>query len=241
MGYFYAEDVLTLSCVAKIDNTLKDKVLLELQIKVDDFKRVLSALMGEIHNHQVSNVESASTKTLLSFVTLCIERYAKRVGIDRSESSLCKYRVTLKHITAYIKQDYHAPDVQFSKVNATFVNGFIRYLTQQKHFAAQTIRLYLSSLRHFCHQAMREGILKDTSWQMVEMPQVLRHHFSLTKAELSKLEQYSLEGTKAHVRDLFLFASKTGLAYADLRALRPQHIERGECEGWLTIYRKKTH
>ncbi len=24
MGYFYAEDVLTLSCVAKIDNTLKD-------------------------------------------------------------------------------------------------------------------------------------------------------------------------------------------------------------------------
>ena len=73
------------------------------------------------------------------------------------------------------------------------------------------------------------------------MPQVLHHHFSLTKAELSKLEQYSLEGTKAHVRDLFLFASKTGLAYADLRALRPQHIERGECEGWLTIYRKKTH
>lgn len=93
MGYFYAEDGLTLSCVAKIDNTLKDRVLLELQIKVDDFKRVLSALMGEIHNHQVSNVESASTKTLLSFVTLCIERYAKRVGIDRSESSLCKYRV----------------------------------------------------------------------------------------------------------------------------------------------------
>lgn len=241
MGYFYAEDVLTLSCVAKIDNTLKDRVLLELQIKVDDFKRVLSALMGEIHNHQVSNVESASTKTLLSFVTLCIERYAKRVGIDRSESSLCKYRVTLKHITAYIKQDYHAPDVQFSKVNATFVNGFIRYLTQQKHFAAQTIRLYLSSLRHFCHQAMREGILKDTSWQMVEMPQVLHHHFSLTKTELSKLELYSLEGTKALVRDLFLFASKTGLAYADLRALRPQHIERGESEGWLTIYRKKTH
>lgn len=216
-------------------------MLLELQIKVDDFKRVLSALMGEIHNHQVSNVESASTKTLLSFVTLCIERYAKRVGIDRSESSLCKYRVTFKHITAYIKQDYHAPDVQFSKVNATFVNGFIRYLTQQKHFAAQTIRLYLSSLRHFCHQAMREGILKDTSWQMVEMPQVLHHHFSLTKAELSMLEQYSLEGTKALVRDLFLFASKTGLAYADLQALRPQHIERGECEGWLTIYRKKTH
>lgn len=62
MGYFYAEDVLTLSCVAKIDNTLKDRVLLELQIKVDDFKSVLSALMGEIHNHQVSNVESASTK-----------------------------------------------------------------------------------------------------------------------------------------------------------------------------------
>lgn len=241
MEYFYTEDVLTLSCVAKVDNTLKDRALLEVQIKVDEFKRVLSALMDEIHPPQASNAEPASTNTLLSFVSLCIERYAKRVGIDRSKSSLCKYRVTLKHLSAYVKQDYHAVDVQLSKVNATFVNGFIHYLAQQKHFVTQTIRLYLSSLRHFCHQAMREGILRDTSWQIVEMPQATRHHFSLTNAELSALERLPLEGTKAHVRDLFLFASKTGLAYADLRALRPQHIERGESESWLTIYRKKTH
>ncbi len=241
MEYFYTEDALTFSCVAKVDNTTKDRVLLEVQIKVDDFKRILSALMDEVHHAQAHNAEPASTNALLSFVTLCIERYSKRVGIDRSESSLCKYRVTLKHLRAYIKQYYDAADVQLSKVNATFVNGFIHYLTQQKHFATQTIRLYLSSLRHFCHQTMREGILKDTSWQIVEMPRATRRHFSLTKEELSALERLPLEGTKAHVRDLFLFASKTGLAYADLRVLRPQHIERGECEGWLTIYRKKTH
>lgn len=241
MEYFYAEDVLKLSCMATLEKPLGKKVQLEVQIKVDDFKRVLTALMGETRHCQTDNDELTSSNKLLYFVSLCIERYAKRVGIDRSKSSLCKYRVTLKHLSAYVRQDYHAIDVQLSSVNAAFINGFIRYLTQQKHFATQTIRLYLSSLRHFCHQAMQEGILKDTSWQLVEMPKASRHHFALTKAELTRLKHLTLEGTKAHVRDLFLFASQTGLAYADLCALRLQHIERGEQDGWLTIYRQKTH
>ena len=69
------------------------------------------ALDGGVHSddtqtaddlRRVGNLALTNGEMLL-VVTLCIERYAKRVGIDRSESSLCKYRVTLKHITAYIK------------------------------------------------------------------------------------------------------------------------------------------
>lgn len=236
MEYIYAEDVLCFKCKARLGKNNEDMKQLELQVSINDLQHLLQQLLPLARN--VKSTRRAPL--LLQLIEQQIEHYALRVGTDRSASSLCKYRTTLKHLRAYVSTHYATPDVPWAKVNADFMNGFTTYLQHIKELAPQTTRLYLSAMRHFCHQAMCKGWLVDASWQTAEMPPAPRCHFALTKAEVLAIAQLKLGGTADSVRNLFLFATQTGLAYADLKALRPQHIERDETGGWLTISRTKT-
>jgi len=64
----------------------------------------------------------------------------------------------------------------------------------------------------------------------------------LDREELSRIENLEIKvGRLEIVRDVFVFCCHTGLAYAEVSALRPEHIFIGmDNEQWLRIMRKKT-
>jgi integrase len=64
----------------------------------------------------------------------------------------------------------------------------------------------------------------------------------LTMDEINRIEQTDFKVTRLNtIRDLFIFCCYSGLAFAEVEALSPQHIVEGmDKELWLTILRKKT-
>ena len=239
MKCFYAEDVLRLTCRASVNVPPGQQLSLELRFTSNEVKAFIAQVAGLVrdgHNHSGAGCGSS----LLQFAQQYIAAYAERAGIDRSESSFRKYRITCHHLQDYIAHCHHIADVPLEAVDADFFNDFARYLMHSKALSVQTARLYLSALRHFCRMAMRKGLLSSCVWQGAELPRVEKRHFALTQDELRLLSELALNGTKAHVRNLFLLSAHTGLAYIDLKHLAPRHIERDGNGAWLTMPRHKT-
>lgn len=239
MKCYYAEHEFKLTCEAASAAHKGQPVRLKLRFTSDEV-RALVACVASLMRANCGQTSATGEPLLLQFTQQCITAYAERVGIDRSESSLRKYRITCKHLQGYITQCRQTADVPLKAVNAEFFNGFARYLIHTMAFRAQTARLYLSALRHFCRMAMRKGLLTSCVWQGAELPRVEKRHFALTRNELDQLSALDVHGTRALVRNLFVLSAHTGLAYIDLKHLTPQHIERDNCGAWLTMPRHKT-
>lgn len=239
MKCYYAEHEFKLTCEAASAAHKGQPVRLELRFTSDEV-RALVACVANLMRANRGQTSATGEPLLLQFTQQCITAYAERVGIDRSESSLRKYRITRKHLQGYITQCRQTADVPLKAVNAEFFNGFARYLIHTMAFRAQTARLYLSALRHFCRMAMRKGLLTSCVWQGAELPRVEKRHFALTRNELDQLSALDVHGTRALVRNLFVLSAHTGLAYIDLKHLTPQHIERDSSGAWLTMPRHKT-
>jgi integrase len=64
----------------------------------------------------------------------------------------------------------------------------------------------------------------------------------LTQEEIDRIDQCDFNVERLNIiRDVFIFACYTGLAYAEVEALTPDNITKGmDGELWLNIYRKKT-
>lgn len=171
MKCYYAEHEFKLTCEAASAAHKGQPVRLELRFTSDEVK-ALVACVASLMRANCGQTSATGEPLLLQFTQQCITAYAERVGIDRSESSLRKYRITCKHLQGYITQCRQTADVPLKAVNAEFFNGFARYLIYTMAFRAQTARLYLSALRHFCRMAMRKGLLTSCVWQGAELPRV---------------------------------------------------------------------
>ncbi len=60
--------------------------------------------------------------------------------------------------------------------------------------------------------------------------------------EVNRIEKADLKVDRLNfIRDVFVFCCYTGLAYAEVHALKPEHVYIGiDGEKWLNIFRKKT-
>lgn len=71
----------------------------------------LVACVASLMRANCGQTSATGEPLLLQFTQQCITAYAERVGIDRSESSLRKYRITCKHLQGYITQCRQTADV----------------------------------------------------------------------------------------------------------------------------------
>ena len=121
MKCYYAEHEFKLTCEAASAAHKGQPVRLELRFTSDEV-RALVACVANLMRANCSQTSATGEPLLLQFTQQCITAYAERVGIDRSESSLRKYRITCKHLQGYITQCRQAADVPLKAVNAEFFN-----------------------------------------------------------------------------------------------------------------------
>jgi len=124
----------------------------------------------------------------------------------------------------------------------SFIEKFDSYLRVELGFTAHTISAYTIILRKMVRLAISQGILRKNPFAsfIPEQPPRKRRH--MTQEELDKFMCTPI-ASKAlcHTRDMFVFSTFTGLAYADLCNLSLQHIYK-ERNGsmWIRINRQKS-
>lgn len=205
-----------------------------LQAEVDllQLAGLLRRALGE------SRVTDVPPGGLLAFVRRHNAGYARRVGSGRSLSSLRKYQILARHLADFLRHK-GTDDAALEATDEGFVRDFTGYLCGPRALAPGTARLYLVALRGIVRQAWRQGLMPADPFAGVDLPAASYRRNSLTKGQLARLAAWPLAGRCAYVRQLFLFACHTGLAYADLRALRRTDIERDGDSGWIMKPREK--
>ena len=110
------------------------------------------------------------------------------------------------------------------------VNGFDHDCLQRYHAHLLTIMQPQSTRNHhkiidkYLKRAQRQGLVKVNPYADFKKPGTRSRIIYLTTDEINKIREYKGIERLEKVRDLFLFQCLTGMAFADMQALKPGDI-----------------
>lgn len=179
---------------------------------------------------------------LVSSLDEDLERLRLRVGVDRAPSTLRTLKVVRKHVSHFVLQAIGQEDILLSELTPSFIAHFCNYLKTIAKLSATTIWAYTMPLKHLLRRAHQEGRIPRDPFASFHITPHVKSRTFLTADELNQMMNLSLENTELRfVRDMFLFASFTGLSFIDLQLLRHDELASLHNETWIISRRQKTH
>lgn len=144
---------------------------------------------------------------------------------------------------AYILKEYNREDISLKELNLSFINGFEHFLRTVRGCCTNTIWLYMIGVKHIISVARNEGLLvvNPFAGYMISPEQVDRGF--LSEEELQLLMKTPMKNKSYElVRDLFVFAAFTGLAYSDIKNLTKNNLQTFlDGHLWIITRRQKTN
>ena len=164
--------------------------------------------------------------------------------IDISKSSVCynKYEITRKRLTSFLKEKYHVSDISLKEINHKFITDFDAYMRSVCGCNANTTAKFIQRFKSVILMARNNGWLHHDPFAnyKIKSPKVDRGY--LTQEELDVIIQKDFPIKRLEqIRDIFIFACFTGLAYIDVKNLRETNV-RVSFDGnlWIMTKRQKT-
>lgn len=147
----------------------------------------------------------------------------------------------LRHVQSVMRaiEAYH-PRVTFAEINLRWIELFHQHLISGR-VKPGTTRNYHKQIRKFYKLAALHGLAPLPSpYDFFKVPGDAGRRVPLTADELTKLKNLVFRSPSLErVRDVFLFACFTGLAFADLKQLKPAHIETVDGKQYIVKRRQK--
>ncbi len=208
------------------------------------YQRIKSNL-GFITAEQVKNaVMGVGQKplTLLALFREHNEEFKKRVGIDRIKETYDSYLRSYKHLSAFVQQKRGVEDVMLRNLDRVFYDDFELFLRTDRNLSSKTVHEHLYRLKKMTMRAVSQGTIRRDPYCRLhpELPKRKSRHMKLE--DLKTLLATPVEKPQLQfVRDMFIFSTFTGLAYADLKRLTVNDItQSGDGSWWIHIHRQKT-
>jgi integrase len=166
----------------------------------------------------------------------------KLKGKDFAPATIIKYKNTQLRLRQYIKFRFHRRDMYLYELNYQFMSGFESFLKQKFNNSVTTCHKHYQRFTRVIHQAMHKGYLEKYPFENYKIKLPKKKIQYLTQAELDRIDQCDFKVERLNIiRDIFVFACYTGLAYAESESLTPDCITTGmDGELWLNIHRRKT-
>ena len=217
----------------------------QLTEKINNLYLEMQTKLGFVTAELVKNAMKGIAQKPLTLIKLFEEHnaeFASRVGVDRNKEALDIYKVSCKHLSAFIRKKYNTDDVSLRSLNLEFFDGFDLFLRTDKGLQQKTIHQHMYNLKKMTKRAVSQGTLRRDPFINLfpKLPPLRSRH--LKEDELKRLMECKIEDpTLQRVRDWFVFSTFTGLALADLRLLSVEHLKQAEDGSWwIHIKRKKT-
>jgi len=170
------------------------------------------------------------------------DRFAQLVGKEVSAATLQRYETVYRHVRDYILYKYDKPDIPMRKVDFVFLNDFAFYLMTMRNIGHNSTMKYIKNFKKIVRLAIANGHIRHDPFANFKTTIKKVDRGFLTQDELDKIinEDFKIDRL-IYVRDCFVFACFTGLAYSDLKKLAPVNLMKGpDGKLWITAKRKKT-
>lgn len=180
--------------------------------------------------------------TLMRLMDENIKEMQKLKGKDYEQATIVKYANTKLRLQQYIRHRYKRSDLYLYELNHTFVSEWVVFLKDKYENSNTTCYKHYQRLTRIIRKAINQGYMEKHPYPAFKMRMQRKKIEYLTQDEIDRIEQTDFKVSRLNViRDIFIFCCYSGLAYAEVEALSPQHIAEGmDKELWLTILRKKT-
>ncbi len=147
-----------------------------------------------------------------------------------------------KHLAAFIREKKGVEDVTLRSLDRVFYDDFELFLRTDRNLKPKSVHEHLYRLKKLTMRAVSQGTLRRDPYCRLhpELPKRKSRHMKLE--DLKTLMTTPVEKPQLQlVRDMFIFSTFTGLAYADLKKLSINDITQAE-DGtwWIHIHRQKT-
>ncbi|MCR9012645.1 site-specific integrase [Gabonibacter chumensis] len=166
----------------------------------------------------------------------------KRVGKDRSEGTLREYRTRRDRLAAFLQYEYGLSDIPFRELKREFAEKFVVYLSTVRGLRSTTIFQTLKKLHAMVYLAVSKGWISVHPFPDVWVVPQSRERRFLDENEIQQVIDAHLPHYKtAIVRDIFVFCTFTGLAYADVKKLTHDDLHTDpNGDMWIIDSRQKT-
>jgi integrase len=172
--------------------------------------------------------------------TLMKEEIKSGIGITHTQKTYYRYGNAYNVIRDFIKYKYDVDDIEFSRINKQFMEDYHFYLLTVRNFSTYTIQNYVRFLKHTIERAVNKEIIYRNP--------VRRYYADGRKSSRRWISREDIDTilAKPHpvknvnkVRNLFIFSTFTGLAYADIYNLKWSDIHTDK-HGYKWIFKDRT-
>lgn len=238
---------------AKGRATGRDKLAYEVNAYIDDFRakvvEIYHTLQAEGFEGNTLEIKERlqspgkQAKMFLEELTLYCEKRQKEVGVRITQLTSNKYYRLCRYLREYTKQEYKKDDIRLSAVSYGYLDGFNTYLQTAHRCHHNGAVNILDCLRNFMLYCLRNEWIEKNPFKNYKLKEVApppKEHLSKKEIELL-MEKPMPDLRLENVRDIFVFCCLTGLAFADVKELKREHLTTDEQGNmWIRKPREKT-
>lgn len=163
------------------------------------------------------------------------------IGNKYSSKTLEKYKQTQLRIIEFMENELKIQDLNLISLNDSFLYDFEHFLRRVHHNNQNTCAKHFQRFTTMIRYALQRGTIEKYPFAEYKIRPVQKEVTFLNNDEIDMLRNTDLGETLNKVRDCFMFAIFTGLAYRELANLHADHIVQGyDGEQWLKYRRQKT-
>ena len=159
-------------------------------------------------------------------------------GTPMAPKTIFQFENLKRHLENYQKSK--KTKIEFDKIDLTFYNDFVEYLTTKLKLAPNTIGKLITNLKVFLREAFDEGITTNNIFtnRRFRSNSSLADTIYLTPLEIKEILNLDLKTNLKldRVRDMFIIGCYTGLRFSDIVNIKPEHIN----DGMIEITQAKT-
>jgi len=158
------------------------------------------------------------------------------------------YFTTQRYVYEFLQKKRKTSDIYLDELNYKFIKDFVKYILNrqpdghQKPCTQNGAMKHAERLRKMVNLAIKEEWLEKDPFVKFKRTFEKKERGFLTPEELQRIEEKAFRIERLdQTRDIFIFSCYTGLAYAEVYDLIPNHIVTGlDGKLWIHGQRKKS-
>ncbi len=162
--------------------------------------------------------------------------------------TLKNYFTTQNYVKEFLTERLRKKDIYLSQLSYQFITELEMFLKgyqpkdHRKPMGNNTVMKHIERLRKMINLAIKNEWLEKDPFHKFKLKFEKKDRGYLTKEELKRIEEKDFRLERLNqTRDIFVFSCYTGLSYAEVYDLKPEHIVIGlDGERWIRGQRKKS-
>jgi site-specific recombinase XerD len=190
----------------------------------------------------MNGVGVGSARYILDLWDEQVNDVKSRVGKNIAYATYQRYKTSRKHFTSFLLDTYKSKNLRVSKLKKHHLESYYSYLIREKEVGHNYAIKHLQILKTLVIRAVDNGWLKSNPYLRFPLSKHPVEREFLSMEEIQRISDLNFTIPRLNkVRDLFLFACFTGLAFIDVQTLkRSEIIMTPDGTWWIKTLRQKT-